>query len=281
MWTFGKLAIAFLAAASLCANIWMATGGRNRVAPPLQPAAQEAAGPAPVDEARDRGFIGVIVAGDTVELEPRVEGRLREVLVHPGDQVAAGKVLARLDVASVEDELTIAGAALHEARRRLQRRVRLGRGVFTDEEMDGQRRELAQARARVAKLRRAVADGRVTAPFDATVTELYQGPGALAGPGKPIVRLVGRGEPRVRFAVPEDRSRVLSRDAAVTVVVQPAGPTLHGRVSGVSPDVDAASRMVYAAATIAPRGSLSLPTGLMVRVFVGPPALDRRRERAP
>src|SRR5688572_9077416 len=76
---------------------------------------------------RVTGFVGVVVAGESVAVEPRVEGRVRELLVRPGDRVSAGTPLARLDVSAAVHQLASAKAALADATRRLSRRRRLAR----------------------------------------------------------------------------------------------------------------------------------------------------------
>ena len=251
---------------------------------PAAPAATPPAAPRPAAPlaqpavAREPGFIGVILVGETVDVEPRVDGRVDQILVEPGDQVKRGTLLARLDVAAHQDELTAARAAWVEASQRWRRRRRLGRGgAFTAEEMDGHRREMVQARAHMDRLARAVADGEVVAPFDGAVAERYLAPGALAAPGKPLLRLVGGGAPRIRFAIPEEKAREVVVDAPVTLVIQPGGPTLRGRVTAVAANVDDASRLVLASATPEGAPEQALANGRMVRVFVAPPAAAQPR----
>jgi RND family efflux transporter MFP subunit len=229
--------------------------------------------PAP---AADPGFIGVVVAGEWTDLEPRVEARLEEVFVRPGDVVRRGQPIARVDVRATEQELASARAGLVEASRRLARRARLARGhsgVVTPEEVDVARRDLLQERARVVRLTQTRNESRLVAPFDATVSERYLSAGALAGPGRAVARLVGRGEPRVRFAVPEERAGTVAIGAAVTITLSAPGQTLRGQVTGMGAEVDAASRMVYGAATLDPpaRQDPRLTTGVIARVFTGTP----------
>src|SRR4051794_31672982 len=75
--------------------------------PPLAPAMAPRRPPA---VANDPGFIGVVVAGEWADLEPKVEGRIEEVFVRPGDAVRRGQPIARLDVKAAETELTSARA---------------------------------------------------------------------------------------------------------------------------------------------------------------------------
>jgi RND family efflux transporter MFP subunit len=263
-----------LAAAAL---ILTAACGRPEggVAPPTLTRARPAGGTPVEAVAPDPGFVGVVVTGDWTDLEPKVEGRIEELLVKAGDRLEAGAVVARLDVQAAEIELQAARAAWRDARGRYQRRRKLVQkkvGVVAQEELDGIRREMLEARARMARMSRARREATVATPFAGSVVEVYLAVGAAAGPGRPVVRLAARGEPRVRFAVPqESRGRVVP-DAAVRVELAQPRTTLRARVSGVSPDVDDASGMVFATATLdgpataAERGALA--TGMVARVFL-------------
>jgi membrane fusion protein, multidrug efflux system len=225
----------------------------------------------------DAGFIGVVVAGESVELGPQAEARVEEVLVRTGQDIRKGDPLARLDVRAAEHELAAARAALVDARRRLGRRQRLARGdrggAVTVEELDSARREVAQESGRVAQLRDARAQALLRAPFDGVVVDVYLAPGALAGPSRPVARLVGRAAPRVRFAVPEDRARGVDLGRAVDVRLRGADQPLRGRVTGVEPEIDTSSRMIYAAAALdsLEPDAQSLSTGLIARVFLTAP----------
>ena len=232
----------------------------------------------------DPGFIGVVVAGEAVEVEPRAEARVEEIFVEPGDQVTRGTALCRLDVRTSEHELEAAQAALAEAAGRLGRRLTLARtkpGAVTREEIDSARRETLQEKARVAELSEARADATLRAPFDGAVVERYLATGALAGPGRPIVRLVGRGQPRVRFAVPEERAQAVGLGQPVEVRIAGAARPLTGRITGVSPEIDSASRMVYAAAAFdaAQAPAAALATGVIARVFLAGAAMPRNEAR--
>jgi RND family efflux transporter MFP subunit len=249
--------------------------------PPAPPSAPPFAAlverpPQPPAEA---GFIGVIVAGDSAELEPRVDGRIEEVLVRSGDTVIRGQPIARLDAKATGHDLAGARAALAEASRRLARRTRLAReeaGAVTAEEIDGARRDVLEAKARVAKLREASDDALLVAPFDGAVAETYLAAGALSGPGRPVARLVGKSPPRVRFAVPPDRVRSVRLGRLVTVDIAAPGPELRARVTGLNPEVDGASGLVHGAATLDDdaAGDDRLATGVIARV-VPPPERTR------
>jgi RND family efflux transporter MFP subunit len=260
------VAAAALALASACPR----TPGEPAAAALARPRPLRAAGQA----ARpDPGFVGVVVAGEWADLEPRVEGRIEALLVQPGDRLEAGAVVARLDVQGVEIELQAARAAWADARGRYLRRRKLAArnvGVVAQEELDGIRRELLEARARMARLQRARQEATVVAPFAGSVVESYLAAGALAGPGRPVVRLAARAEPRVRFAVPEESRGRLQPDTVLRVELAQPRASLRGRVTAVNADVDDASGMIFATAALEPPAPDPGPlaTGVLARVFV-------------
>jgi RND family efflux transporter MFP subunit len=265
----------------------LVAGGLACNGKPTPPAVLAAAHPKslPIAVTQDPGFIGVVVAGEAADLESKVEGRIEAVFVKPGDKLRKGTPIARLDTEASRHELAAAQAALRDASRRLERRRRLFRGrdgAVTAEEVDTVESEVAQESAKVARLKAAVADANPVAPFDGTVAERYLAPGALAGPGRPIVRLVSEGEPRVRFAIPEERAAKVKIGTPVEIKIATPPLRLAARVSGLNPEVDSSSRMVYAIATLKQMPSARLGTGLIARVFAtGEPDDHEADGRAP
>jgi RND family efflux transporter MFP subunit len=264
---------ALMLPAMLIVLVWSWTRYRARADQMPAPAAAEVpVAPARKTQApeREQGFVGVILAGDTLELEPKIEGRILSIAVKAGDQVTRGTEIATLDVGSMRHELTVARLAMARASRQLARRVPLlsrGFSAVTEEELDGARLEAASQRAKVAQLSEALAEARILAPVDGTVAALYLSPGALAGPGRPVARLNGRGDPKVRFAVPEQLPRPPGLGTVVIVKVPPAIETT-ATVVAVAPEVDVSSRMVYVTAALPPDEPLqaALSTGLLARV---------------
>ena len=106
----------------------------------------------------------------------------------------------------------------------------------------------------------------------------YLTAGALSGPGRPILRLLGHAPPRVRFAVPEDKARSLSVGSLLAIETPSADHKGNATLLGMTPEVDNASGMVYATATV-DTGEGADPQlskgGLIVRVL---PRQDARAE---
>jgi len=235
-------------------------------------------------------FIGVTIAARSAEVAASTAGYLERVLVHPGDAVARGQVLAQVDAGLVHQRLLRAEAALAGADTALQRattaagqaaerytRRAAAPELFSREELtaaahgaktaaaDQQAAAagVAEQRAAVEGLRREVAATRVRAPFAGLVALRLLDPGARVVAGTAIIRLVSAEERRVRFAVPLETAATLAIGCCLLVGV--GDQTLPARVVHVAPGVDAAADMVFVEAAF-DGPSAHLRTGVGVRV---------------
>jgi RND family efflux transporter MFP subunit len=216
-------------------------------------------------------FLGVVLSGTAVDLAPKAEGRVQSVLVKPGDRVVRGSVVAEIDVRALQKALALAESALADAEQRLERRSNLEAGVLSQEEVSNAKVLVLERRTRVEELRAALTDARLRAPFDGVVAARYLDAGAMAAPQRPVVRLLGSDQPRVRFAIPEAQAgRVVVGDQA-SVQVKTMERPLAAVVESVAPEVDSAARMIFAVARVtAPAGVTErLSAGLLASVHTG------------
>jgi hypothetical protein len=97
----------------------------------------------------------------------------------------------------------------------------------------------------------------------------------MVGPSIPIARLVSADDLRVRFAVPEENVGAIALGMAIVAQVGGVNEPLSGVVENIAPEVDIASRYVYAEGKIDPSSIAGLkktvPSGTVVRVsIIGP-----------
>ncbi len=251
--------------------------------------------------ARDSGFVGVVLARESVDVAAPVEGRLETLLVRLGDHVQRGATIATLEEAPFRRELAMAEAArraaeaeesrsrtrLEEARERLERAVSLA-GYLSEadrataeveEKLAASAREAAEAhlereRAQVEQLRGRLAETRIVAPFDGTIAARYQDPGVILRAAAPIVRIIRSGELWVRFAVPEEELAGLTVGRTVSVVVDSWRSQVPAVIEQIAPEVDPAAQLVVVEArlTVAPDPGQPIPSGLKCRVL--PPGVS-------
>jgi RND family efflux transporter MFP subunit len=211
-----------------------------------------------------RGFLGVVLTGETVEVASKGEGRLEEIFVKPGDHIKRGEPIAQLDVRTQREDLRIAEAQLHEAHSRYARRAPLLRGGgISGEELSETRSNLLQAEARVRQLQQALTEARVVAPFDGVIAAKYFDVGAVVAPGRPIVRLLGKSDPKVRFAITEDKVADVSAGGKVRVHLDNINADVDGVIDSVNPEVDAGTRLSLGTA------KLTVPEALQSRLSTG------------
>lgn len=208
---------------------------------------------------------GVIEAPETTSVAFRDGGRVVSVAVQPGDRLAKGDEIARIDPTQAQAALAAASAqargaeaALTEAASAEARsEAQLASGVATRAELDAARQRLAaalsardQALVQVSKARRAVEDTVLAAPADAIVTARRAEPGQVAGPGQTVVTIASGARRVAVFYAPDsaDLSTFIGRDIALTQI--DGDLTLRARLSEVSPLVDAATGTVRVKAEI-------------------------------
>ncbi|WP_394820687.1 efflux RND transporter periplasmic adaptor subunit [Pendulispora albinea] len=226
-------------------------------------------------------WTGVILA-PAVELTARNDGRLAKVLVRVGDTVHAGDVLAQLDITVQLHEIAAAEAALRASRAeagaasvslaqaadRAKRRkmvVKYGDtelpivspeelvGSNFDQKAAGSRLVAAAANtqervARLEQLRATVDEATIRAPFDGAVATRYLEPGAHVRSGMSLIRLVGQGGLRVRFAVPEAEAGAVQ--LASKVLLECDGQTLGAAIDRIAPEVESSSGTIFVEASV-------------------------------
>lgn len=215
---------------------------------------------------------GTVRSRNEAALAPRIQAAVREVLVVPGDAVAVGQVLVRLDARDTTaklDQAQAARAAAEAVALRASKDAARIEQLFaekaaTPQQLDQARAGLDAARAAVAGAARAVDEARVfsgeaelVAPFAGVVSERRVDPGALAAPGVPLLVVLDPQHLRVEATVAEDVARdvVVGRSASVEIDGEPA--PLPVTVDEIVPAADPRTRTVIVKA--------ALPTGARVR----------------
>lgn len=239
-------------------------------------------------------FTGVLTAAELVDIAPRVAGLIRSVRVGVGDKVTEGDVVVDMDPVQLQEEQRAAEASLaaasaaakqarvdvEDARRKLELETKaVNAGVSPTQNLDEarlgvKRAEAAADRARSAQAAEAaraqtardhVANASLRAPFAGTVANRFRDAGNRVEAGGAILRIVGHGKMRLRFAVPPQLARPLAVGTNVTAMVETVGKPIGAVVKQVSPTVDPASGMIIVEAELDGVTS-DLQPGLAARV---------------
>jgi RND family efflux transporter MFP subunit len=203
-------------------------------------------------------ILGEVYGADDADIAPQVSGQVLEVLVREGDHVPAGAVLARLDPRELDD-LVAEGAADVDAARAASAAqiaatardsVLFVNKAISQEQWEGSQAMRAAATGRLDMARHRLDQARVRlgyamvrAPFPGVISARLADPGALAMPGKPLLRMVRQTAVRVRGAVPPELATRLHPGIPVDLTL--GGQRLEATVSRVFPAMEGSHLVTF------------------------------------
>lgn len=180
-------------------------------------------------------------------LGTRLMGSVTEVLVHEGQRVRQGDVLARIDARDVNAKGMQAAAGLAQAEAMYENaRIQTSRlrALYADSaapkaQLDDAESGLARAEAGVHAARGAAAEvdavrsyAEIRAPFDGVIVKRYVDPGAFVAPGAPMIGIEDASRIRLSVTVaPSDARGIVSGTRLVArIEAQPARAIVEGVV---------------------------------------------------
>ncbi|MGR3315975.1 MAG: efflux RND transporter periplasmic adaptor subunit [Roseovarius indicus] len=243
------------------------------LAPTEEAATERASPPAPVELvpaerrvlAQSVEAVGTTRARQSVEIVPEADGRVVEITFTPGDRVAKGEVLVRLDETIQRADLTEAAARSTEQEQALSRARQLREtNAISQATLEDTIARLAEAGAQLDRARRRLDDRTIKAPFAGVVGLTEIDPGARVSEGDIITRLDDLSEVIVEFALPETLFAQVRTGLGVTAT-SAAFPdrTFEGRIEAVDSRIDPVSRAFRTRAVIPNRDSV-LPAGMFM-----------------
>jgi len=201
---------------------------------------------------------GQVRAKDQVNLAFRLDGRMIKRLIHVGDVLQAGEIVAQLDpqnqqnaLLTAQANLASAEAALTQARLTFGRQQQLLAGGWTPRaKFDEAQQALLSAEAQVKAAHAQVANAQdqlsytvLFADAPGVVTATGAEPGEVVRAGQMIVNVARQGGRDAVFDVSEQIIRTGPRDPVVQIALT-NDPSVRatGRVREVSPQADPATR---------------------------------------
>lgn len=239
--------------------------------------------------------VGNLIGAATVEVVPKVSGRLQSVSVKLGDAVRKGQPLAQVEDREVREQVRQAEASFEVARATVRQRdadlkfaetaLERSRSLFARNllprqtlddsqaryeaavaQLDLARAQFNQSQARLDELRITLANTVVTSPVDGFVAKRNLDAGAYASQNAPVVSVVDLSTVRmVANLIEKDARRVHpGTEAAVEVDAYP-GERFPGRVARIAPVFDPATRTAEMEIEV-PNRSGRLKPGMYARV---------------
>lgn len=220
--------------------------------------------------------VGTLNAVQGVTVAAELAGKVVEIAFDSGMPVNKGDILVRLDTTSEEAQLPGALAQLTLTRTNRERMDQLlAKNLIARTESDSAVSAAEQAQAQVDNIRATIAKKTIRAPFTGQLGIRLVNLGQMLHEADPIVTLQTLDPIYVDFTLPQQHFASLRSGLPVTLTSDafPAG-ALTGRITAISPLVDAETRQVKVQATVDNRGGKLRP-GMFVDVSVKLP--DRQK----
>lgn len=203
---------------------------------------------------------GTLVPGQQSEVASQASGRVMAVFKRPGDAVAEGDVLAQIDRATLELQLSqqqataeATRAQLVSSRQTLERTEQLaGQGLSSPSTLEQARSATAALEANVSALDIAVQTAQlaldnatVKAPLDGVVAARSVEPGQTISAGTPLFTIVNLDDMEFDAAASVNSSAMVAAGQQATVAVTGLeGQTFTGTVTRVNPVAVSGTRTV-------------------------------------
>lgn len=310
-----KIVVGVVVAAVISGGVWYVRSNSSEAAAPTETTATTSgptgrgrgggrgATPMTVDTAAvTRGevvdyitVVGNLIGEATVDVVPRVAGRIETIPVRLGDRVSRGQVVAKIEdqaireqvnqvranievnratVVARQNDTTVARNALDRARTSFERGLVSQQGLEDAEarynsavsQVTVADAQLVSTQARLDELSVTLADTNILSPVDGFVGRRMLDPGAFAGVNTPILSVVNIGTVRmVANLVEKDFRRVQAGAAAQVDVDAFPGEQFRGHVSRVAPIFDPATRTATMEIEV-PNPGFRLKPGMYARV---------------
>lgn len=218
---------------------------------------------------RALGAVGTLKAGRGVDIATETPGILEALSFHPGQQVAAGQELARLDDRVEQATLKSLLAQRRLAEINFERDQRLlATKALSRTDFDKTEAQLKDISAQVERTEGIIARKHITAPFAGRIGIPQVEPGQYLNEGETLVTLQALDTLEVDFSVPEQQLPLLKAGNPIRCRVQAyPGDTFSGSIVAIDAKVDGSTRNVLVRARV-PNTELALLPGMFVAVEI-------------
>jgi RND family efflux transporter MFP subunit len=218
--------------------------------------------------AGDLRISGTLDAERSIPLSFGEIGTVQQVLVQEGDFVPAGKVLARLNPRTYEDEIGVAQATSNRAADALHRIEPMHKNqTIAEIKVVEAQTGVQQAEHTLSIARKNLDDTYLRAPQAGIVARRAIEPGQTAIPGAPAIVLMQIGSVMAVAPVPETQIGKVKRGEKVRVAIPALGKSLTGEVHEIAVIADPLTRTFNVKITLAnPSGELRV--GMIAEIYL-------------
>ena len=261
----------------------------------VQPLLVDTTGVTRADVAEELQIVGNLVGAASVEVAPKLSGRLERLGVRLGDQVSRGREIARIEDDELQQQVSQAQASFEVARATVrQREADLGlakttreraQSLFERELVSGQeiddaeavhqaaiaqldlaRAQFDQANAYLQEFQINLANTVIRSPVDGFIGRRYLDPGAYVTSSTAVVSVVDVSLVRLVANLVERDLRLVSEGVQARIEVDAfPGETFIGHVARIAPVLDPATRTAQIEIEV-PNPDFRLKPGMYARV---------------
>lgn len=160
-------------------------------------------------------YPAVVQASERSDLAFRIGGELEALLVQPGERVSKGQPIAHLDDQDASSNLASAQSSFDLAKATFERmRYSVERGAISQARFDEARAEFLSAQASLEQARDRLDHTKLNAPFAGVIANVPVENFQVVSAQQTIATLHKPGRIDVRFQLPEQQVRRISREAA-------------------------------------------------------------------
>jgi len=220
--------------------------------------------------------VGSLTAVQGVTVAAELDGKIVEIDFEAGSMVKAGDVLVRQDTSVEEAQLRSAEASVELAQVNLKRtKELLDKATVSQAQFDADSATSKQGAAGADNIRATIGKRTIKAPFSGKLGIRLVNLGQNLKAGDPIVSLQALNPIFVDFYLPQEQLGQLSTGLPVRLTGDAiSGLAVEGKITAISPDVDASTRNVRVQATVDNTAG-HLHPGMYVDVAVELPIVDK------
>jgi RND family efflux transporter MFP subunit len=154
-------------------------------------------------KAKTTSFPGKVKAASEINLSFRISGPITKINVTEGQFVQKGQVVAEMDSRDYTVQLSAAEAEYTQTKAEAGRIIRLhGKQSVSDNDYDKAVAGLQQITAKYDAVKNALADTKLTAPFDGYIQKRYFDRAEVIGEGMPVFSMISADLPEVEINIP-------------------------------------------------------------------------------
>lgn len=213
--------------------------------------------------------VGTLTAVEGVTVAAELSGKVINIAFESGSEVTKGSVLLSQDTSSEEAQLLGVLAQVNLTRTNFNRAEQLlAKGMISRIDRDNALANAEQAEALAATIRATIAKKTVRAPFSGRLGIRQVNLGQILREGDPVASLQALDPVHVDFSLPQQHISQLRTGLPVRLSGDAiSGEAVTGRITALSPLIDAETRSIKVQATVANR-SKQLRPGMFVNVSV-------------